>query len=91
MMTEISAFWKNNMYLLNSTAKVSGIIHHISAEYIILPMAIQSIERGLIYQTCISSRNTLLPLFVILKLAILCLGPQNSKLPDFWVKNIPFL
>lgn len=69
--------------------------HHSSyiyAEYIVFPMATQSIrlERGLIYQKYISSRNTLLLLFVILKLAILCLRPQNSTLPDFRVKSILF-
>lgn len=64
---------------------------------IIFPMATQStrLERGLIYisrgvLTYISSRNTLLLLLVILKLAILCLGPQNSTLPDFRVKSILF-
>lgn len=43
-----SAFWNNNLHLLNSTAKLSGIIHHIYAEYIIFPMATPSIrlERG---------------------------------------------
>lgn len=83
----ISAFWNNNLHLLNTTAKLSAIIHHIYAEYIVFPMATHLLDwGGVLYIRHSSSRNTLLLHFVILKLATLCLGPQNNTLSDFRVK-----
>lgn len=46
----ISAFWNSILHLLNSTAKLSGIIHQIYAEYIVFPMATHLLDwRGVLY------------------------------------------